>query len=100
MLAARLDALRASGDIVDDEAATAIRRVRDDAWATHRAALTGDTADDFAVALARDDIASAGRLAGAADLAEIRATTRELAEAAANLSRNGIQRTQLGKDVD
>ncbi|MER8750357.1 AAA family ATPase [Mesorhizobium sp. M1050] len=100
MLAARLDALRASGDIVDDKAATAIRRVRDDAWATHRAALTGETADDFAVALARDDIASAGRLAGAADLAEIRVTTRELAEAAANLSRNGTQRTQLGKDID
>lgn len=99
-LAARLDALRASVDVVDDEAAAAIRHVRDDAWATHRAALTGDTADDFAVALARDDIASAGRLAGAADLAGIRATTRDLAEAAANLSRNGIQRTQLGKDVD
>ncbi|MER8452532.1 AAA family ATPase [Mesorhizobium sp. M1428] len=100
MLKAGLDALRASVDVVDDDGAAAIRRVRDDAWATHRAALTGDTADDFAVALARDDIASAGRLAGAADLAEIRATTRELAEVAANLSRNGIQRTQLGKDVD
>ncbi|ESZ27574.1 hypothetical protein, partial [Mesorhizobium sp. L2C067A000] len=100
MLAARLDALRASVDVVDDEAAAAIRRLRDDAWATHRAALTGDTADDFAVALARDDIASAGRLAGAADLAEFRATTRDLAEAAANLSRNRIQRTQLGKDAD
>ncbi|MES0038691.1 AAA family ATPase [Mesorhizobium sp. M0046] len=100
MLKAGLDALRASVDVVDDDGAAAIRRVRDDAWATHRAALTGDTADDFAVALARDDIASAGRLAGAADLAEIRATSRELAEVAANLSRNGIQRTQLGKDVD
>ncbi|MER8824226.1 AAA family ATPase [Mesorhizobium sp. M0991] len=100
MLKAGLDALRPSVDVVDDDGAAAIRRVRDDAWATHRAALTGDTADDFAVALARDDIASAGRLAGAADLAEIRATTRELAEVAANLSRNGIQRTQLGKDVD
>ncbi|ESX03906.1 hypothetical protein X769_15630 [Mesorhizobium sp. LSJC268A00] len=100
MLAARLDALRASVDVVDDEAAAALRRVRDDAWATHRAALTGETADDFSVALARDDIASAGRLAGAADLAEIRATARDLAEAAANLSRNRMQRTQLDKDVD
>ncbi|MGX9144681.1 AAA family ATPase [Mesorhizobium sp. 128a] len=100
ILAARLDALRAPGGIVDDQAATAIRRVRDEAWATHRAELTGDTADDFAVALARDDVASAGRLAGAADLAEIRATTRDLTEAAANLSRNGIQRTHLAKDED
>ncbi|MER9729852.1 AAA family ATPase [Mesorhizobium sp. M0217] len=100
ILAARLDALRASVDVVDNEAAAAIRRVREDAWAMHRAVLTGDTADDFAVALARDDIASAGRLAGAADLAEIRATTRDLAEAAADLSRNAILRAQLGKDVD
>ncbi|MER9744946.1 AAA family ATPase [Mesorhizobium sp. M0187] len=100
MLAARLDALRASVDVVDDEAAAAIRRLRDDAWATHRAGLTGDTADDFAVALTRDDVASAGRLAGAADLAEIRAMTRALAEATANLSRNGIQSQQLVKDAD
>ncbi|ESX14098.1 AAA family ATPase [Mesorhizobium sp. C416B] len=100
MLAARLDALRASVDVVDDEAAAAIRRLRDDAWATHRAVLTGDTADDFAVALTRDDVASAGRLAGAADLAEIRAMTRALAEATANLSRNGIQSQQLVKDAD
>ncbi|ESZ28329.1 AAA family ATPase [Mesorhizobium sp. L2C066B000] len=100
MLAARLDALRASVDVVDDEAAAAIRRLRDDAWATHRAELTGDTADDFAVALTRDDVASAGRLAGAADLAEIRAMTRALAEATANLSRNGIQSQQLVKDAD
>lgn len=100
MLAARLDALRASVDVVDDEAAAAIRRLRDDAWATHRAVLTGDTADDFAVALTRDDVASAGRLAGAADLAELRAMTRALAEATANLSRNGIQSQQLVKDAD
>ncbi|MES0076564.1 AAA family ATPase [Mesorhizobium sp. M0058] len=100
MLAARLDALRASVDVVDDEAAAAIRRLRDDAWATHRAVLTGDTADDFAVALTRDDVASAGRLAGAADMAEIRAMTRALAEATANLSRNGIQSQQLVKDAD
>ncbi|MER9495470.1 AAA family ATPase [Mesorhizobium sp. M0320] len=100
MLAARLDALRASVDVVDDEAAAAIRRLRDDAWATHRAVLTGDTADDFAVALTRDDVASAGRLACAADLAEIRAMTRALAEATANLSRNGIQSQQLVKDAD
>ncbi|ESX89686.1 AAA family ATPase [Mesorhizobium sp. LNJC405B00] len=100
MLAARLDALRASVDVVDDEAAAAIRRLRDDAWARHRAVLTGDTADDFAVALTRDDVASAGRLAGAADLAEIRAMPRALAEATANLSRNGIQSQQLVKDAD
>ena len=69
------------------EAAATIRRARDEAWATHRAALTGDTADEFALALARDDSAGAGRLAKASDLADIRATMRSLAEAAAGLSR-------------
>ena len=38
---------------------------RDEAWATHRSALTAETADEFALALARDDSAGAGRLAKA-----------------------------------
>ena len=100
MLAARLDALRASVDIADDEEAATIRRARDEAWATHRAALTGDTADEFALVLARDDSAGAGRLAKASDLADIRATTRALAEAAADLSRMRQQRVQTDQDVD
>ena len=100
LLAARLDALRASVDIADDEEANTIRRARDEAWATHRAALTGDTADEFALILERDDTAGAGRLSKASDLADIRAMARALAEATADLSRMRQQRVQTDKDVD
>ena len=100
LLAARLDALRASIDIADDATAGAIRRSRDEAWATHRSALTAETADEFAMALARDDSAGAGRLGKASDLADIRATTRALAEAGADVSRVRQQRVQADKDVN
>ncbi|RWO81533.1 AAA family ATPase [Mesorhizobium sp.] len=100
LLAARLDALRASVDIADDAEAVAIRRARDEAWATHRSALTADTADEFALALARDDSAGAGRLAKASDLADIRGTARALAEAGADLSHMRQQRERADKDVD
>ncbi|MBZ9694900.1 ATP-binding protein [Mesorhizobium sp. CO1-1-9] len=98
--AARLDAFRASSDVADDEAAAASRRARDVAWETHRAALTSETADDFALALARDDGVGLGRLANASDLAEMRATTRALAEASADLSRLRQQYAQLGLDLE
>ncbi|MDQ0332953.1 uncharacterized protein YhaN [Mesorhizobium sp. YL-MeA3-2017] len=100
LVTARLAALRASADVVSDEAAATIRRTRDEAWAAHRAALTGQTADDFAQALARDDAAATVRLASASDLAEMRASTRALAEAAANLSRVREHRAQLERDVE
>ncbi|MER8632292.1 AAA family ATPase [Mesorhizobium opportunistum] len=97
---ARLDAFRSSINVADDEAAIASRRARDVAWATHRAALTSETADDFAVALARDDGVSTGRLANASDLAEMRATIRALAEASADLSRLRQQHAQLSLDLE
>ncbi len=100
VLASRLDALRASVDITDDAAAAAIRRTRDEAWTMHRSALSADTADEFALALARDDSAGAGRLAKASDLADIRTTARALADARADLSRLRQQRQQADKDVD
>ncbi|MES0002503.1 AAA family ATPase [Mesorhizobium sp. M0051] len=91
LLARRLDALRASTDVADDETAAVIRRDRDAAWAKHRGELTGKTADDFAVALARDDSIGAGRLSDARELAEIRTTTSSLAGAAADVARIGEQ---------
>ncbi|MET2831565.1 ATP-binding protein [Mesorhizobium shangrilense] len=100
LLAARLGALRASVDVADDEAAAAIRRSRDEAWARHRGVLTGETADDFAAALERDDSAGAGRLASASELAEIRATTRGLAEVAADIARLREQCARVDIDVD
>lgn len=96
VLSARLDALRASVDVTDDDAAAAIRRVRDQSWARHRGLLTGDTADEFAAALARDDSVGTGRLANARELVEIRTTNRSLAEAAAAITH---MRDQLAQNA-
>lgn len=102
LLSAQLDALRASVDVSDDEAAAAARRARDEAWARHRDDLTGETADDFAGAMARDDSVGAGRLTNARELVEIRTTSRSLAEAAAaiahardQLARNGSEQEAI-----
>lgn len=100
LLSARLEALRASVDVTDDEAATAIRRARDEAWARHRHDLKGETADDFAAVLARDDNVGAVRLANARELAEIRTTIRSLAETAAVILRVRDQLSQIDLDVD
>lgn len=98
-LAARLDALRASVDFVDDAEAAAIRRARDEAWVAHRSTLSAQTADEFAGALAQDDRISAGRLANASDLADMRSTTRAVAEAESGLSSLRRQHEQLDSDV-
>ncbi|MER9599985.1 AAA family ATPase [Mesorhizobium sp. M0244] len=98
LLSARLDALRISIDVTDDDAAHAIRRDRDNAWARHRDDLTGETADDFAAALARDDSVGAGRLANARELVEIRSTNRNLAETAATIAHARDQLARNGSD--
>lgn len=98
-LAARLDALRASIDFADDAEAAASRRARDEAWNTHRATLSAETADAFAGALAQDDRIGAGRLANASDLADMRSTTRAVAEAEAGLSSLRRQHVQLDSDA-
>lgn len=100
LLSARLDALRASVDVTDDDVAGAIRLARDEAWARHRDDLTGETADDFAAALARDDSVAAGRLANARELVEIRSTNRNLAEAAANIAHARDQLARIGSDLE
>ncbi|MER8860621.1 AAA family ATPase [Mesorhizobium sp. M0757] len=86
LLSVRLDALRPSVNVSDDESAAVIRRARHEAWARHRDDLTGDTADEFAAALARDDSVGAGRLANARELVEIRTASRSLAETAATIA--------------
>lgn len=98
LLSARLKAFRASVDVTDDDAANAIRRARDEAWARHRGDLTGDTADDFAAALARDDSVGAGRLANARELVEIRSTNRNLAETAATIAHARDELARNGSD--
>ncbi|MER8456482.1 AAA family ATPase [Mesorhizobium sp. M0965] len=98
LLSARLDALRASVDVPDDAAASAIRRARDKAWARHRGELTGQTADDFEALLARDDSVAAVRLANARELAEIRTTLRSLTETTAAITRIRDQLAQIDLD--
>lgn len=98
LLSARLKAFRASVDVTDDDAANAIRRARHEAWARHRGDLTGDTADDFAAALARDDSVGAGRLANARELVEIRSTNRNLAETAATIAHARDELARNGSD--
>ncbi|WP_292226818.1 AAA family ATPase [Mesorhizobium sp.] len=98
LLSARLDALRAAVDVTDDEAAFAIRRARDEAWAKHRGELSGKTADDFEALLVRDDSVGAIRLANARELAEIRTTIRSLAETTAAITRIRDQLAQIDRD--
>ena len=76
---ARLAAFNAGGAIDDGEAQT-VRKDRDAAWQTHLAALDGQTAKAFEEAMRRDDGVSAGRLARAHELAELRQLTRKTAE--------------------
>ncbi|MET2831134.1 hypothetical protein [Mesorhizobium shangrilense] len=58
-LLARLETLRSSVDVADDEAAMAVRRERDEAWKGHQGKLLAKKADIFEVALARDhDVAA------------------------------------------
>ncbi len=76
---ARLAAFNAGGAIDDGEAQTA-RNDRETAWQTHLAALDAPTAKAFEEAMRRDDGVSAGRLAHAHELAELRQLTRKTAE--------------------
>lgn len=76
---ARLAAFNAGGAI-DDGEAQAARGERDNAWQTHLARLDGQTAKAFEEAMRRDDGVSAGRLARAHELAELRQLTRKTAE--------------------
>ena len=97
---ARLETIRSSVDVADDEAAMAIRRKRDEAWKGHRDSLLAETADIFEVALARDDDVAATRLLHARELAEIRTTQRSLAESAAVIGRTVDQLGQLASTTE
>jgi len=59
-------------DLLGDDAAAAIRSAREAAWSAHRTILDRASADIFEMAMRRDDAASAARLAGARELAELR----------------------------
>ena len=67
--------------VTGDEEAERLRTLRDQAWTRHRAALDNESADKFKDRLDEDDSATAGRIAHATALAEL----RQAAEALRNL---------------
>ncbi|AZO75574.1 YhaN family protein [Mesorhizobium sp. M1D.F.Ca.ET.043.01.1.1] len=97
---ARLTAVRASADIADDDTAAAIRREREEAWRSHRADLKPETADAFAVALARDDQVGAARLAHAGELADLRVIKQKAAETELASERVAAQLCELEKRTE
>lgn len=99
-LSARLKALRATVEVTDDEAASAVRHARDQAWAQHRKDLKGETADDFAILMTRHDAAADNRLANARELTEIRTATAALGETASAISRTQDQLTHNGEELE
>lgn len=76
---ARLAAFNAAGAI-DDGQAQAARSERDATWQAHMEKLDTQSARVFEDAMRRDDSVSAGRLAHAHELAELRQLTRKTAE--------------------
>lgn len=85
-ISARIDAF-AAGGAIDDTEALALRAERETAWQQHVAALDKATAQDFEARMRRDDVASAGRLAHAHDLAELRQLKQKAIETAAAIQR-------------
>ncbi len=71
---ARISAFASEGTL-DDNAAQAMRGVRDVAWQNHLATLDSATASTFEQAMRQDDAATDNRLSRAKDLAELRQLT-------------------------
>lgn len=99
-LSARLKALRSTVEVTDDEAASAVRHARDQAWALHRKDLKGETADDFAFLMTRHDAVADNRLANARELTEIRTATAALDEAASAISRTQNQLSRNDEELE
>ena len=99
-LSARLKALRATVEVSDDDAASAVRHARDQAWAQHRKDLKGETADDFAILMTRHDAAADNRLANARELTEIRTAIAALGETASVISRTQDQLSRSGEELE
>ncbi len=84
----RMTAKVREAGIVDDAEAARLRRLRDEAWETHRARLDGPSADAFAERLKDDDAATAARLARATDLAALRQASKEARDNDREIERN------------
>ena len=71
--------------VTGDEEAERLRNLRDEAWTRHRAALDSESADNFKERLNEDDSATAGRIAHATALAELRQAAEALCNFEAEL---------------
>ena len=71
--------------VTGDEEAKRLRTLRDQAWTRHRAALDNESADKFKERLDEDDSATAGRIAHATALAELRQAAEALRSLEAEL---------------
>ena len=87
-LSKRIDRRAAETGVVGDEDAGRLRALRDEAWTLHRAALDEETADRFEERLKQDDAATAGRIAHATGLAELRQAAEALQDVAAAIGRS------------
>lgn len=83
---ARLEELRRLAPLVADDAALALRTVRDEAWMHHAQVLDKESAARFEAAMRRDDEAAAVRLGQSESVAQARMLTLSLAERHAKLS--------------
>ncbi|MGV4792043.1 AAA family ATPase [Rhizobium sp. F40D2] len=83
---ARIAAFIAGGSI-DDAEAMKLRSERDAAWQAHLAGLNAATARAFEERMRQDDMASAGRLSRAQELAELRQLRQTEAATAAAIER-------------
>ncbi len=73
---AEVKAIKKSAHVVDDDEAGVARARRDETWSVHRAVLDENTAKLFEAALRHNDHITDARLGNAADVAQLRASSR------------------------
>ncbi|MFB9148162.1 AAA family ATPase [Roseovarius ramblicola] len=80
---AQMDELCRDGQLVPDDAASALRAARDGLWQAHVAALIPATAQEFAAAMQAFDTAQEARISHASELGQLRQIAQARAEARA-----------------
>ncbi len=98
-LAAERDGLSRAVGVVGDDEAVRLRAAREQAWAAHRRRLDSETADAFEAALRRDDLATSGRAAHAAEAAKLTEIARMLEATAADLEAERARRDAAARTV-
>ena len=91
-LRAEVEALGEIAGVVGEREAAAARAARDRAWAMHRAALDGASAEAFEDSMRRDDIITGARFGRAGDVARLNRCHLDLAALDADLRAAGGRR--------